>query len=55
MNKAVRLLLKQPEKIGRAVGFKDLTALHGKWIRAMVFGKEDYRRTGVPTRAPVWR
>ena len=38
MNEAVRLLLKQPEKIGRAVGFKDLTALHGKWIRAMVFG-----------------
>jgi len=42
MNEAVRLLLKQPEKIGRAVGFKDLTALHGKWIRAMVFGKGDY-------------
>ena len=42
MNEAVRKLLKQPEKIGRAVGFKDLTALHGKWIRAIAFGKGDY-------------
>ena len=42
MNEAVKKLLKQPERIGRAVGFKDLTALHGKWIRDIAFGKGDY-------------
>ena len=31
-----------PEKIGIQVGFKDLTPLHGEWIREMVFDKGDY-------------
>ena len=31
-----------PEKIGREVGFADLTELHGKWIKKMVFGSGDY-------------
>ena len=36
-------ILQTPEKIGWQVGFKDLTAeLHGKWIRQMVLGQEDY-------------
>ena len=35
-------LLKHPEKIGIRVGFKDMTRLHGKWIREIVFGKTDY-------------
>lgn len=30
------------EKIGISVGFKDLTPIHGEWMREMVFGKEDY-------------
>lgn len=31
-----------PEKIGIQVGFKDLTPLHGEWIKEMVRGKGDY-------------
>ena len=31
-----------PEKIGIQVGFKDLTPLHGEWMKEMIFGKEDY-------------
>ncbi len=39
---AIRALLKHPESIGKAVGFKDLTKMHGEWIRRMVYGKGDY-------------
>lgn len=39
---SVRKLMQHPEIIGRAVGFRDLTEMHGEWIREMVFGKEDY-------------
>ena len=39
---AIKSLLKHPEAIGRAVGFKDLTKMHGEWIRRMVYGKGDY-------------
>ena len=39
---AVKTLLKNPEIIGKAVGFKDLTKLHGDWIHQMVYGKGDY-------------
>ena len=39
---AVKDLLKHPEKIGIRVGFRDMTRLHGKWIREIVFGKTDY-------------
>lgn len=31
-----------PEQIGHEVGFTDMTPLHGKWIKEMVFGREDY-------------
>ena len=31
-----------PENVGRQLGFKDLTPLHGDWIREMVFGDGDY-------------
>ncbi len=39
---AVKEMLKHPEQIGIQVGFKDMTALHGKWIREIVFGTDDY-------------
>ena len=39
---AVKELLKHPEQIGIQIGFKDLTPLHGQWIREIVFGTEDY-------------
>lgn len=38
----VSAIRRHPEILGRQVGFKDLTPLHGVWIRQMVFGKEDY-------------
>ena len=38
----LQLLLEHPEKIGIGVGFKELTEMHGRWIRQMVFGEEDY-------------
>ena len=38
----VHRAMEHPEKIGIAAGFKDLTPLHGEWIRQMVFGREDY-------------
>jgi len=31
-----------PEILGRAVGFADLTPLHGEWIRTMAFGNGDF-------------
>ena len=37
-----RLIRRHPEIIGREAGFRDLTELHGEWIREMVFGKGDY-------------
>ena len=38
----VRTAMDHPERIGRAAGFRDLTKLHGEWIREMVFGTADY-------------
>ncbi len=38
----LQYLLQHPEKIGHEIGFSDLTALHGLWIRQMVKGEEDY-------------
>ena len=38
----VRMLKLHPEVFGRQLGFVDLTPLHGRWIREMVFGKGDY-------------
>ncbi len=35
-------LLENPEKIGRQVGFTDLTPMHGEWIRNMAYGIGDY-------------
>ena len=37
-----RMVRQHPDVIGRAVGFKDMTPLHGEWIREMVFGEGDY-------------
>ena len=34
--------MEHAEEIGRGAGFKDLTPMHGKWIKAMVCGKKDY-------------
>ena len=31
-----------PEIVGRAVGFSDMTSLHGDWIRTMAFGDGDF-------------
>ena len=31
-----------PEELGRQVGFRDLTPLHGEWIREMINGDGDY-------------
>ena len=42
ISSSVRALMKHPEMIGRAVGFKDLTEMHREWIREMVYGTEDY-------------
>ena len=35
-------ILQYPEELGRMVGFRDLTPLHGEWIREMINGEEDY-------------
>lgn len=37
--KALQLITERPYLIGRAVGFKDLTDLHNKWIRSFIFSK----------------
>ena len=44
MNKIelARAIYKHPEKVGISVGFKDLTEIHGEWIREMVWGNSDY-------------
>ena len=36
------LFFDHPEQIGREVGFRDLTPMHGDWIEKMVFGTKDY-------------
>ncbi len=38
----ITFFLEHPEELGRLVGFRDLTPLHGEWIREMVCGKDDY-------------
>ena len=38
----ITCFLKNPDELGRRVGFKDLTPLHGEWIREMVNGEDDY-------------
>ena len=38
----ITFFLKHPDELGRLVGFRDLTPLHGEWIREMVCGKDDY-------------
>ena len=38
----VELLLQHPEQIGIEIGFRDLTPLHGLWIREMAMGEGDY-------------
>ena len=38
----MRRIKAHPEELGYQIGFMDLTALHGEWIREMVWGTEDY-------------
>ena len=49
--------VERPEIVGRAVGFADMTSLHGEWIRTMAFGDGDLpcRRTGEALRVRAWR
>ena len=35
-------LFDHPELLGHAVGFNDMTELHGQWIKKMVFSSRDY-------------
>ena len=44
MNKIdfARAIYKHPEQVGVSVGFKDLTEIHGEWIKEMVWGESDY-------------
>ncbi len=35
-------VLEHPEELGRRVGFKDLTLMHGEWIREMIREEGDY-------------
>lgn len=43
---ALELLWDNPVKIGHWVGFKDLTQLHNKWLRAFLYGTEDQTLQG---------
>ena len=38
----IEYYIANPEELGRQVGFKDLTPLHGEWIREMINGEGDY-------------
>ena len=43
---ALELLWDNPVKIGHWVGFKDLTQLHNKWLRAFLYNTEDQTLQG---------
>lgn len=43
---ALELLWDNPVKIGHWVGFKDLTQLHNRWLRAFLYGTEDQTLQG---------
>ena len=43
---ALELLWDNPIKIGHWVGFKDLTQLHNRWLRAFLYGTEDQTLQG---------
>lgn len=38
----IKSIFDHPEQVGIEVGFKDLTDIHGEWIREMVWGSGDY-------------
>ena len=42
INEIITYFLEHPEELGRRVGFRDLTPLHGEWIRQMINGDDDY-------------
>ena len=42
MADCLNCIFDHPEELGREVGFTDLTEMHGKWIRKMVFSEKDY-------------
>ena len=37
----IEFYVEHPEELGRQVGFKDLTPMHGEWIRQMIAEKGD--------------
>ena len=37
-NEFITYILKNPDYLGRKVGFKDLQPMHGDWIREMING-----------------
>ena len=37
-----KMLLSNPEYLGKALGYKDFRPMHGQWIRDMVLGKGDH-------------
>ena len=38
----IQRVVDHPDELGRKVGFKDLTPMHGEWIRQMIAEKGDY-------------
>lgn len=41
---AIDLISKEPIKIGHYVGFDDLTPLHNKWLKELIFATKDFTR-----------
>ena len=37
----LRIFKEEPARVGRMVGFPDLTRLHNEWMKEMLYGKED--------------
>lgn len=40
-NKYLKIFKEEPARVGRMVGFPDLTRLHNEWMKEMLYGKED--------------
>ena len=38
----IKFFIAHPDELGRRVGFRDLTPMHGEWIREMIDGEGDY-------------
>lgn len=37
----LNLIIEEPVKIGRWLGFNDLTGIHNDWLKMMMFATED--------------